>query len=219
VRSNGGFIGPKRVVTPASAAGIWAVQDAQREQGVGNWASVGFFESIATVTVGSGGQSTIVFSSIPSTYKHLQVRFMAQSNRSSFVDNLEMYVNSDQSANYSVHYLIGDGANAPSSTGAANASGFISTSQNLGSSSGTPNAFGVGVIDILDYSNTNKHKTLRGLWGLNLNTADSSSSFGRLGISSGNWRNANAISSITFYPTLGTSFTQYTSFALYGIKG
>jgi hypothetical protein len=192
---------------------------------IGAWLGTGLgttefgdFESIATTTVGAGGTSTITFSSIPSTFKHLQIRFIAQSNRATYVDNLEMYVNGDQSANYSVHYLIGDGVNTPSSTGAAGSTGFISTTQNLGSSSGTTNTFGAGVIDVLDYSNTNKYKTLRGFWGLNLNAADASGSYGRLGLSSGNWRNTNAISSITFYPTLGTSFTNNTHFALYGIK-
>jgi len=100
----------------------------------------------------------------------------------------------------------------------AGAGGFIATTQNLGSSSGTANYFGVGIIDILDYANTNKYKTLRGVLGLSLNAADASGSFGRVNMSSGSWRNTNAISSITLYPTLGTGFTQYSSFALYGIK-
>ena len=38
------------------------------------------YESIATVSVGSGGQSSIVFSSIPSTYKHLQLRAIARTD-------------------------------------------------------------------------------------------------------------------------------------------
>jgi hypothetical protein len=35
-------------------------------------AAAGDFESIATVTVGSGGSAVISFTSIPSTYAHLQ---------------------------------------------------------------------------------------------------------------------------------------------------
>ena len=35
--------------------------------------ALGDFESIATVTVSSGGQSTIEFTSIPSTYKDLVI--------------------------------------------------------------------------------------------------------------------------------------------------
>jgi hypothetical protein len=182
--------------------------------------TLGTFESIATATVDSSGVSTITFSNIPQTYTHLQVRFAAQSNRASFVDNLEMYVNGDTAANYSTHYLITDGVNAPSSTGGGNSTGFLATTQCLGSSTANVSSFGVGTIDILDYSSTSKNKTLRALWGLNLNSADSSGSFGRLGLSSGNWRNTSSgITSITFYPTLGSLFTQYSMFSLYGIKG
>ena len=41
----------------------------------GNAAVIGTsYESIATTTVGSGGASSITFSSIPATYAHLQIR-------------------------------------------------------------------------------------------------------------------------------------------------
>jgi len=42
---------------------------------------VGDFESIATVTVGAGGSSEINFTSIPSTYQHLQIRILSRDNR------------------------------------------------------------------------------------------------------------------------------------------
>jgi hypothetical protein len=41
-------------------------------------AAVGDFESIATVTVGGGGAATVEFTSIPATYTHLQLRYIAQ---------------------------------------------------------------------------------------------------------------------------------------------
>jgi hypothetical protein len=131
-----------------------------------------------------------------------------------------MYVNGDQAANYSTHYLITDGINVPSSTGAGGSTGFLTTTQCLGSSTANVSVFGVGTIDILNYSSTSQYKTLRAFWGLNLNSADSSGSYGRMGISSGNWRNTSSgITSITFYPTLGSLLTQYSSFSLYGIRG
>ena len=37
MRSNGGFIGAKKTVSPSSASGIWAIRDVQRELGAGNW--------------------------------------------------------------------------------------------------------------------------------------------------------------------------------------
>ena len=42
--------------------------------GTGVAASTSSYESIATTTVGAGGSSSISFTSIPSTYTHLQVR-------------------------------------------------------------------------------------------------------------------------------------------------
>ena len=181
---------------------------------------LGTFESIATATADASGSATITFSNIPQNYTHLQIRYAAQSNRALYVDNLEMYVNGDQAANYSTHYLITDGVNVPSSTGSSGSTGFLATTQCLGSSTANVSAFGVGTIDILDYSSTSKNKTLRALWGLNLNTADSSGSYGRLGLTSGLWRNnTTGITSITFYPTLGTLLTQYSMFSLYGIRG
>ena len=44
--------------------------------------AVGDYNSIAgTVVVAAGGQATITFSAIPSTYTHLQIRCMAQTDR------------------------------------------------------------------------------------------------------------------------------------------
>ena len=55
----------------------------------------GDYESIATVTVGAGGSSSVTFSSIPSTYTHLQIRFTAQcSNSATAADNLAFRFNS-----------------------------------------------------------------------------------------------------------------------------
>jgi hypothetical protein len=74
----------------------------------GGAAAAGDYESIATVTVGSGGSSSISFTSIPSTYQHLQVRAIQRC--SSGVNNLQMQLNSDTGNNYSTHRLGGTGA-------------------------------------------------------------------------------------------------------------
>jgi hypothetical protein len=70
--------------------------------------------------------------------------------------------------------------------------------------------FGAGIVDILDYANTNKYKTLRALAGVDFNGS------GRVGLTSGLWQSTSAINAITLE---GSSFVQYSSFALYGIKG
>ena len=215
MRSNGGFIGPKKIVTPASAAGIWAIQDAQREQGVGNWASVGSFESIATTTVGSGGSSTVTFDNISGIYKHLQVRYIARNSGTS--DNfiaMKWIFNSDATAVYSNHYIYGNGAvtgsNATTSASSAGGDGLIGMIKD--NAVGFTNMFHGGILDILDYKDTNKYKTCRLLWGQDLN------GFGRVALQSANWQKTAAITRIDFSCGTG-NFMEYSQFALYGIKG
>ena len=173
-------------------------------------ASINSFESIATVTVGSGGQSSISFTSIPSTYKHLQVRAIGRTTDSGVVDStIAWRFNSDSGANYTLHLLIGDGssASAYAGTGRDNASAY------LAGAGASANVFGASIMDILDYTNGNKYKTVRSLFGTDTNGAG-----GRVMLDSNLWLNTAAITSISATPVTG-SFVQYSSFALYGIKG
>jgi len=216
VRSNGGIIGAKKTVSTSAASGIWAIRDAQRETGANNWPVSGDFHSIATTTVGSGGTGSITFSSIPSTYKHLQIRFISQTNRSTADNADDVYIrfNSDSTDNYISHRLRG----IPSSTESVaipTGSGF--TAILLPTAAGVTanaNSYGASIIDILDYANSNKYKTLKTLCGID---ANASPSF--ITLASGFWRNTSAITSITLVPGVGNTFSQYSHFALYGIKG
>jgi hypothetical protein len=161
------------------------------------------FESIQTVTLGSA-QSSISFSSIPSTYTHLQIRLLAAT---SIADRyFKMQYNSDTGSNYNYHYLTGSGTAA--SAGAVTSSAWVTA----GFGPNSISFFGASVVDILDYKDTNKFKTNRNLEGADMNGAG-----GYVGISSGCWRSTAAISSITLTPSSG-NFNQYSSFALYGIK-
>jgi flagellin len=173
------------------------------------------YESISTTTVGAGGAATVTFSSISSAYSHLQIRVMARcSAAGSDREGISIMMNSDNTANYAAHFLINTGAAASSS----GASGYTGSGNNAGGSSiitgatSAANIFGVTIIDILDYANTNKNKVTR-----SLNGQDQNNTSGRLGLTSGLWLSTSAITSLTFTPT-GGSFTQYSSFALYGIK-
>lgn len=168
----------------------------------------GSYESIATTVVGAGGQATITFSSIPSTFKHLQVRMLVKSNAAT--DACDMRFNSDTGNNYAYHELYGDGATAGSAASASRSGMPLATP---GIASTSANIFSAGVVDILDYANTNKHKTLRNVGGYDLNGSGASS------LVSNVWMNTAAISTITIYLRAGTNFGQYSHFALYGIKG
>jgi hypothetical protein len=170
------------------------------------------YESIATVTVGAGGQSSVTFSSIPSTYKHLQLRCSLKTSRtSSNLSSTPITFNGDTGTNYTSHDIEGNGSSASAS--AATSQPAIDVGRVAGNNSAA-NIFGFEIIDILDYANTNKYKTLRMLNGYDANGS------GVVALCSGLWLNTAAISSITFgTPYDATGYLQYSSFALYGIKG
>jgi len=166
------------------------------------------FESIATVTIGAGGSSSVDFTSIPGTYSHLQVRAFMRTNYSGFADGVSYRVNSDSGSNYKAHFLRGSGSSASAGVDTAT-SNFAGDIAGNGSASST---FAAIVLDILDYANTNKYKTSRDLVGIDNNGN------GYISLFSGLWISTSAITSLTFFPTYGTSFSQYSHFALYGIK-
>ena len=175
------------------------------------FAPSGAYDSIATTTVGSGGTSSVTFSSIPSTYTHLQIRWLAQSsNSATAADNLAFRFNSDTGANYTRHYIDGNGAVATAGANTGVTQAYALCAQ---TSPTYPSAFGGGVLDILDYTNTNKNTTTRALSG-----ADFNGTGGLIMFTSGLWLNTAAITSINIRALAG-NLTQYSQFALYGIKG
>jgi hypothetical protein len=168
----------------------------------------GSYDAIGTVVVGSGGSSSINFNSIPGTYKHLQLRVISRDGQAGtgFNNNI-MRVNGDTGTNYSNHYLYGDGSSVAAS-GGGNASSF-NVAIYVAANGNTSGVFGVAVMDILDYANTSKYKTMRTLTGGDANGS------GIVLMTSSAWRNTSAITSLAF---TGTTYQQYTQFDLYGIK-
>jgi hypothetical protein len=167
----------------------------------------GSYESIATVNVGAGGQASIVFSSIPSTYTHLQVRALARNTTAETASNTFSRFNSDTGNNYSAHWITGDGSSASANRVLP---WDVNLVANIPAANTASGIFGVMIYDILDYANTNKLKTVRSLTGNDRNGS------GSIWSDSGLWNSTAAISTITF--TTGTNFAEYSSFALYGIK-
>ena len=167
------------------------------------------YESIQTVTLASN-QASITFSSIPATFKHLQIRALSRTTRAITNDTLGVTFNSDTVAsNYARHVLYGDGASA----------GAVGTTSNndIGTTAGascTSGVFGANVIDILDYTNTNKYRTVRYLAGFDNNGS------GQVRLGSTLYLGTSAISTILIDAASGGgNLAQYSSFALYGIKG
>jgi hypothetical protein len=173
----------------------------------------GSYEQIATVAVPSGGIATVSFVGIPQTYTHLQMRGFIQTNRVTYGRDWIYYrLNGDAGANYSWHHLSGDGANAQAGADANAVAGLM---VETGTTSG--GTFGATVLDILDYATTSKYKTAKALGGGDHN--GTVAGFGAtVELVSSSWRSTDAVSSILFYPSNGTLITQYSHFALYGIR-
>lgn len=166
------------------------------------------YESIATTTVGSGGSATVDFTSIPATYTHLQVRCIARGTSANAQINMPFTFNNDTASNYRTHILYSDGS-AVASFEFGSISGVYLNYMPAANTSAS--IFGTAVIDILDYTNTSKTKTVRYLQGMDANGS------GNANFYSGLWNSTAAINRITFTIASG-NFAQYSQFALYGIK-
>lgn len=171
----------------------------------------GAMESIATVTVGSGGASSIEFTSLPTGFQHLQIRGVARytvASASTF--GLTARFNGDSGSNYAWHVLFGNGSTA--AAGAGSTQTFMSLGQAPGGSA-TTSAFSGVVIDILDYASTSKAKTVRGFAGYDGNDTN-----GIVVLRSGLWTSTNAVTSISLDNNSGYTFAQHSTLALYGLR-
>jgi hypothetical protein len=165
------------------------------------------YESIATAT-GTGSSNTITLSSIPTTYKHLQLRIFETATLGAGAGTLSLRVNGDTGSNYARHQLTGNGSSADAAGTASTTSITLSTispdsANNIGS---------VAIIDIHDYASTTKNKTIRTFSGCDRN------GLGQVFLGSGVWLSTTAINSLTVFLT-STSLATTSTFALYGIKG
>lgn len=171
----------------------------------------GDFESIQTVTVASTA-SAIEFTSIPSTYQHLQIRYLTRTNSTIANDTnaVALQFNGDTTSSYATHYLYGTGSGTPIAAASASRADIFAGYANSNNYSATN--YTANILDILDYRNANKNKTTRTLCGNDGNGA------GFVLFTSGVWLKTDAVTSIKLYPTTSV-FAINSHFALYGIRG
>lgn len=179
----------------------------ERSMLAGNDGDTGAYESIATVSVGAGGQAAVEFTNIPSTFQHLQLRFISQDTASGQYFLIQF--NGDTSnTKYTWHSLEGNGSNA---VAFANSTGTHSGAVFNYAAGSTGSIFSAGIVDILDYKDTNKYKTVRSLGGYDSNGG------GYIQLQSNLFLSTSAISSINIIYNSG-NHAQYTHVALYGIR-
>jgi hypothetical protein len=174
----------------------------------GSGAAAGAYELISTTV--SGSVSSVTFSSIPSTYKHLQLRGVSKVANGNISLNLRIQMNAS-STGHNDHQLFGDGASVGSlyNPGAS----YIQLSYAT-QGTGTTGAFGATILDILDYASTVKNKTTRSLSGFVDGTGTQS-----LALGSGLFASTSAITSLTITNQVAANFNAVSRFSLYGIKG
>ena len=154
------------------------------------------FELIETQTVGAGGAASITFNSIPGTYKHLQIRSIQDLSTSG-----DLQITMTGATFAKRHYIIGNAATATIGNDSSNS--WLSLP--LGSS------FGAAIVDIVDYTNTSKNKTLRSFTGFETNSS------GQTALLSGLYTSTAVITAITITASTGT-IDQHSTFSLYGVK-
>jgi hypothetical protein len=164
------------------------------------------FELIST-TILSSAAASVTFSSIPQTYKHLQIRMVTRGNNSSGVFALYGSFNGNQT--YAWHRIKTDGTSVT-------ADGFgsqgVMVIGNQPNTNDTSNVFSGTIVDIPEYTSSSKNKILKYIsWFVGSN-------YGFVHAGSAAQFDTTAINSITIGQQ-GNQFITGSRFSLYGIKG
>lgn len=168
------------------------------------------YKAIATTTVGSGGASSIEFTSIPQIYSDILIKASLRDNRGdSPVTDIAVTFNGSSSG-YSMKQIRGDGSSAGSaqSSGASYIGGLYENTNTT-----TSNTFSNTEIYIPNYTLSN-YKSLSGD-----SATETNGTTIYVGGIAGLWSNTSAITSVKLAPAVGTlSYVQYSTATLYGIK-
>jgi len=173
------------------------------------------YELIQTQVLSSTA-TEVTFSSIPQTFRHLQIRYSYKSARNVNSEVLEMRVNGvTNSALYADHILRGNGSNVASGAGPDETQLQIGEGTGSASVAGSNN-FGVGVIDLHDYSSSVKNKTFRSLSGFVISAGDGAI----ISLRSAGYFETTAVTSLTFInENASGSIAINSRFSIYGIRG
>lgn len=159
------------------------------------------YEPIATTTVSL--QSTITFSSIPSTYTDLKLVWVGTV---SLNGGVQVKLNSDAGGNYSLSLLSGDGSAAAGVSSGGENQLYLAGYQ-AGTSSITPTT---ATMDIFSYAGST-YKTCLVSYSGDLNGSGYVESSVQL------WRSTSAVNSLTMFNT-GAGRNLTGTATLYGIK-
>jgi len=170
-----------------------------------------------TVIVGSGGSTTISFTSIPSSYTDLVVVTSIRSSvtgsaGAGYQERLNILFNG-ATTNYSERWMQAEaGTTVNTGTAYFNTSGTVGLAGTAVPSDWTSNTFNNNQIYIPNYSSASiKTYSIDGV-------AENNSAYGSLMMATGSWNDTAAISSISLSLRSSPNMVQYSSASLYGIK-
>jgi hypothetical protein len=166
---------------------------------------------IASITTTSS-VSDVRFSSIPQTFTHLQVRCFLRTTNSSVEDTVYSYNynNNTGSTGSAYHSIVGSGTSA---TSGGQTGQFSSVLGYCPAANANTNVYGSLILDILDYTNTNKNKTLRSLSGYDNNGSGTVSLYSNLPLT---LPGTGAVTSLTI--VCNGNIAANSRFEIYGIS-
>lgn len=166
------------------------------------------YELISSQTLSSAATS-VTFSSIPSTYKHLEVIAMLKTTN---VSSRDAYVtfNSDATSGHYYWHGVRNTGSTVSSQYSVTGAGIVVT--DAIATNAVAGEFHVFKMTITDYLGTAKFKTAKIICG---NYGDRT----MLRFVGGTWASLTALNSIDIKCDTAYSFATNSSFALYGIRG
>jgi hypothetical protein len=168
------------------------------------------FELIQATTLGSA-QSNIEFTSIPSTFTDLCIKYSLRTSSAGSRDDIKITINSDTGSNYSARRVYG----IDEITGSQSSSGAPSA-LNIGSVDGngaTSDTFANIEFYIPNYAGSN-NKSISFDWVTENNSTESFV----LGLSAILWSSSSAITSFKIESKAGNNFVEYSTAYLYGVK-
>lgn len=162
----------------------------------------------SAVTVGSGGASSIDFTSIPNTYTDLVVKVSSRSGAAGVNDTIALQFNGDTGANYSRRQLYGTGSAAGSDSQSGMDRAQSAPTNGNGS---TANTFSSTEFYIPNYTSS-AQKSIS-----NESVQETNASTAYMGLMANLWTGTSAITSIKVFAQ-GGNFLQYTTAYLYGVS-
>jgi hypothetical protein len=162
------------------------------------------FKKIQTVTVGSGGASSIDFTSIPQTFTDLKIVLSARTDRAATQDGLLVKLNGSTTS-FTYRNLIGDGSAASS------ASGSTATALRATGATATASVFSNGEYYLPNYTSANNKSYSTD------NVLENNATATTLNLYAGLWSNTSAVTSISIVSENSANFVQYTTATLYGV--